>query len=58
VAFHGSEKSQQRVRELLDKNRTGTLTLEEEAELDGIEIANHLFALIKARAWQHVSAAS
>jgi hypothetical protein len=58
VAFHGSEKSQQRVRELLDKNRTGTLTPEEEAELDGIESANHLFALIKARAWQHVSAAS
>ena len=58
VAFHGSEKSQERVRELLDKNRAGALTPEEEAELDGIESVNHLFALIKARAWQHLPAAS
>jgi len=58
VAFHSSEKSQERIRELLDKNRSGTLTSEEEAELDAVESLNHLFALIKARAWQHLPAAS
>jgi hypothetical protein len=56
VAFHASEQSQQRIRELLDRNRAGTLAPEEEAELDAIESLNHLFALIKARAWQHVPA--
>src|SRR5438105_3643630 len=54
VAFHASEDSQGRVRQLLEKNRGGTLTAEEEAELDTIESLNHLFALIKARAWQHL----
>lgn len=54
VAFHASEESQKRVRELLDKNREGTLTSEEQAELDATETLNHLFALIKARAWQHL----
>lgn len=58
VAFHVSEKSQERVRALLDKNRAGNLTPEEEAEMDAMESLNHLFALIKARAWQHLSAAS
>ncbi len=58
VAFHGSDASQRRVRELLEKNRVGALTPDEEAELDGIESVNHLFALIKARAWQHLPAAS
>ncbi len=58
VEFHASEKSQDRVRQLLDKNRAGRLTPEEEAELGAVESINHLFALIKARAWQHVAAAS
>jgi len=58
VAFHASEKSQQRVRDLLDKNRAGTLTPDEEAELDAIESWNHLFALVKARAWRHVPAST
>lgn len=56
VAFHASEESQGRIRQLLDKNRAGTLAPEEEAELDAIESLNHLFALIKARAWQHLPA--
>jgi len=57
VSFHCSEGSQRRVRELLEKNRAGALTPEEEKELDGIESINHLFALIRARAWQHLPAA-
>ena len=58
VAFHSSEKSQERIRELLDKNRAGTLTGDEEGELDLMESLNHLFALVKARAWQHLPAVS
>jgi uncharacterized protein YnzC (UPF0291/DUF896 family) len=58
VQFHASASSQERIRHLLDKNRAGTLTQEEQAELDAIESLNHLFALIKARAWQHLPAAA
>ena len=58
VAFHASEKSQQRVRDLLDKNRAGTLTPDEQAELDEMASLNHLFSLIKAHARQHLPTAS
>lgn len=58
VAFRPSEGSVERVRELLDKNRQGTLTPEEEAEMDGIESLNHLFTLIKAHARLHLRAPS
>jgi hypothetical protein len=54
VDFHASDESQLRIRELLDKNREGTLKTEERAELDAVESLNHLFALIKARAWRHL----
>ncbi len=57
VAFHASQESQDRIRRLLEKNRAGTLTSEEQAELDAIESLNHLFALIKARALRHIPAA-
>jgi hypothetical protein len=50
VAFRASEESQERVRQLLDKNRADALTAEEDAELNAMESLNHLFALIKARA--------
>jgi hypothetical protein len=58
VSFRASKNSQARVRHLLDKNRSGTLSADEERELDAVESLNHLFALIKARAWQHVPSAS
>jgi hypothetical protein len=51
VNFQASEQSTQHIRALLDKNREGSLTAEEEAELEAMESLNHLFALIKARAW-------
>jgi hypothetical protein len=54
VAFHASDKAQERVRGLLEKNREGRLTTEEEAELDTVEKLNQLFALVKARAWEHL----
>ncbi len=58
VAFQVSQNSQGRVRELLDKSRAGTLSDDEEKELNAVESLNHLFALIKARAWGHLPADS
>jgi len=58
VAFQVSQNSQSRVRDLLDKSRAGTLNADEESELNAVESLNHLFALIKARAWQHLPSAS
>jgi hypothetical protein len=58
VAFQASQNSQSRVRDLLDKSRAGTLSAEEKSELNAVESLNHLFALIKARAWQCLPSAS
>jgi hypothetical protein len=58
VAFRPSEASAARAGELLDKNRTGTLSPDEQAELEEMSRLNHLFALIKAHAHQHLRHAS
>jgi len=58
VAFRPSEKSVERIRDLLDKNREGALTAEEEMEMDHIQSLNHLLSLIKVHARQHLRAAS
>ena len=58
VSFQVSQNSHSRVRDLLDKSRAGTLSANEESELNAVETLNHLFALIKARAWQHLPSAS
>ena len=50
LKFRPSAKAQQRVRSLLEKNRTGTLSSEEEAELAQYEHIEHLMRLVKARA--------
>jgi hypothetical protein len=50
VAFRPSETTQERVRYLLDRNRNGVLTTEEQAELDGYEQAEHFMRMLKARA--------
>jgi len=54
IAFRPSEKSVERLRELLDKNREGSLTVEEETELDTLQSLNHLYALIKLQARQQL----
>src|SRR5437867_4851912 len=41
IAFRPSQKSVERIRELLDKNRERVLTAEEEAEMDYIQSLNH-----------------
>lgn len=50
VAFKVSSEVQDRLRLLLDKNREGTLTASESAELDVYEQLDHLMVLMKARA--------
>ena len=55
VAFRPSAEAQTRVAELLDKNRAGLLTADEQSELDQYESLDYLMTLIKARARQHVT---
>ncbi|HEX3718149.1 MAG TPA: hypothetical protein VH595_09280 [Verrucomicrobiae bacterium] len=58
VSFQVSETSQNRVRDLLEKSREGNLSANEETELNAVESLNHLFALIRARAWRNLPVAS
>lgn len=50
VAFKVSTTAQQRLRDLLAKNRAGSLSNAEVAELDLYEQLDHLMMLLKARA--------
>ena len=52
LAFRLSEPLQARLDALLEKNRKGTLTYEEAAELDAYERFEHLVRLLKARVLQ------
>jgi hypothetical protein len=47
--FHPSLAMQARIEELLEKNRQGSLSSEEQAELDEVERLEHFMRLIKAR---------
>ena len=58
LAFRPSETAVVRTRELLGKNRAGSLTPDEQAELEEMSRLNHLFALIKAHVHQHLRRAS
>ena len=50
LAFRPSRQSQERVRYLLARNKTGELTEEEMAELERFGEMEHLMQLVKARA--------
>lgn len=50
LAFQASEKAEERVSELLERNNAGTLTLRERAELEQIAHFNQRFTLLKAKA--------
>jgi hypothetical protein len=52
LAFHLSDEKQAQLDKLLEKNREGTLTGEESAELDVYERFEHLVRLLKARVLQ------
>jgi hypothetical protein len=49
LAFQLSNSNQQRLDDLLSKNRQGTLTSQESAELDAFEQFEHVVRLLKAR---------
>lgn len=55
TAFRTSEATQARVRYLLDTNRNGTLTTEEQAELDEFASVEHFVRVLKARARKHLA---
>ncbi len=54
LAFRPSEKTQERVRELLKRNKSGELTAEEMSELERFGELEHLMQLVKARAHLYV----
>jgi hypothetical protein len=56
VAFRPSEAAVERSRELLRRNAEESLTPAEEAELEEMALLDHLMTLIKAKAWEHLSA--
>lgn len=52
LAFRLSSSQQERLDILLEKNREGTLSAEETAQLDAFERFEHLVRLLKARVLQ------
>ncbi len=50
LAFQPSAAAQARVQDLLARSKAGTLTQEEQAELDRFGEMEHLMQLVKARA--------
>ncbi|MBK8025088.1 MAG: hypothetical protein IPK19_27695 [Chloroflexi bacterium] len=54
VAFHASDTAQERLRQLLEANRAGTLSTAERAELEEASQINHFVLLLKARARQKI----
>lgn len=50
VAYRLPEELQTRAHELLSRNRAGTLTPEESAEMDEFRQIDHLITLVKAKA--------
>ena len=50
LAFRPSAEAQARVRDLLERSKAGTLTDDEQGELDRFGELEHLMQLVKARA--------
>jgi len=57
IAFKPSPAAVQRVRDLLQRNREGSLSPEEEAEMDDIAELDHLVTQVKAQARTYMRAA-
>jgi hypothetical protein len=52
LSFRLSAEKQTRLDDLLERNRQGTLTETESAELDAFELLEHIVRLVKARLLQ------
>ena len=57
IAFQPSPAAVQRVRDLLQRNEEGSLSPEEDAEMDDIAELDHLVTQVKAQARLHLRAA-
>lgn len=55
ITFKVSLPSQRRLQELLEKNRSATLSSMESAELDVYEQLEHMMILLKARAYSELN---
>jgi len=53
VAFHPSETVQQRVADLIEQAKDGTISPEDQSELEDYLQLEHLMIMAKARARQH-----
>jgi hypothetical protein len=54
LSFRPSQKTQERVRELLERNSAGELTEDEEVELDWFGQLEQLMQLVKIRAHKYI----
>lgn len=50
IVYRLPDEWQERAHDLLDKNKSGTLTLEEQDEIEELRQLEHLMILIKAKA--------
>jgi hypothetical protein len=57
IAFRPSDAAQQRVNALISKKQDGTLSAEEESELDDFLHLEHILILAKAQARRHIDVA-
>jgi hypothetical protein len=56
VAFHPSPSVQQRVAELVDRSKDGSISVEDKSELEDYLQLEHIMIMAKARARQHTQA--
>ena len=57
VAFHPSDGVQQRVAELVERSKDGSISTEEQSELDDYLQLEHIMIMAKARARQYTQLA-
>src|SRR5260221_14500015 len=50
IAFHASDKAQEQLGMLLDRNRNGMLSEQEKAKLEGMNQVDDFFTVMKGRA--------
>lgn len=53
VAFHPSESVRQRVAQLVERSKEGSISAEDQSELDDYLQLEHIMIMAKARARQH-----
>ena len=58
IHFHPSSAAQQRARDLLERNKSGDLTVAEVAELERLGELEQMMELVKARARAYAGTAS